>query len=273
MAAPVASPVPLPLIQPLTDMLGMKEDELLDKLAYCFMFLGAIVSVILQFVGAPYGRYVDSRFGCFVPGKPAWFIQELPSFLVPSVLLIVSGGQRGFINNFLISLMIIHYFQRTFVFTFLIRGGKPTTFLAFFLAFVFCITNGYLQGRYLTQYAVYQHNWLRDPRFIIGVILFFTGMAINIQSDSILRNLRKPGETGYKIPKGGMFEYISGANFFGEVVEWTGFALACWSLPSLAFLVFTASNIGPRAYRHHWYYQQKFDDYPKTRKAFIPFLL
>jgi hypothetical protein len=28
------------------------------------------------------------------------------------------------------------------------------------------------------------------------------GMFINIQADHILRNLRKPGEKGYKIPKG-----------------------------------------------------------------------
>lgn len=52
---------------------------------------------------------------------------------------------------------------------------------------------------------------------------------------------------------GGMFTYVSGANFFGEIVEWIGFALACWSLPSLSFALFTAFNIGPRAIQHHKY--------------------
>ncbi len=47
------------------------------------------------------------------------------------------------------------------------------------------------------------------------------------------------GEKGYKIPRGGMFEYISGANFFGEILEWAGFALAAWSLPAFAFALFT----------------------------------
>ena len=50
---------------------------------------------------------------------------------------------------------------------------------------------------------------------------------------------------------GGMFDYISGANFFGEMIEWWGFALACYSLPAVAFAMFTALNIGPRAYSHH----------------------
>ncbi|XP_071809303.1 3-oxo-5-alpha-steroid 4-dehydrogenase 1-like [Asterias amurensis] len=268
-----ADPVPLPMVEPLTDMLGIDEKVLLDKIAYWLMVLGIISSFCLQFVGAPYGRYVNASFGFSVPGRLSWFIQEVPAFLIPTYLLVTSGGRQGFINSLLISLMIIHYFQRTFIFTFLIRGGKPSAFLAFFLAFVFCVTNGYLQGRYLTQYAVYPQSWLWDPRFIAGTAMFFTGMAINIHSDSILRNLRKPGEVGYKIPRGGMFEYVSGANFFGEFVEWLGFALACWSVQALAFVVFTICNIGPRAIQHHRYYQEKFDDYPKSRKAFIPFFV
>lgn len=50
---------------------------------------------------------------------------------------------------------------------------------------------------------------------------------------------------------GGMFTYVSGANFFGEILEWSGFAVLNWSLPALAFAVFTLFNIGPRALQHH----------------------
>ena len=39
-------------------------------------------------------------------------------------------------------------------------------------------------------------------RVLIGVFIFSAGFIVNLQSDSILRNLRKPGETGYKIPRG-----------------------------------------------------------------------
>ena len=99
-------------------------------------------------------------------------------------------------------------------------------------------------------------------------------MTINIQADGILRNLRKPGETGYKIPRGGMFEYVSGANFFGEIVEWCGFAIATWSLPALSFALYAALFIGTRGYHHHQWYLQTFGDvYPTSRKAIIPFLL
>ena len=56
-------------------------------------------------------------------------------------------------------------------------------------------------------------DWLFDPRFIFGTGVFIFGMAMNIHSDYILINLRKPGETGYKIPRGGMFNYVSSANY------------------------------------------------------------
>ena len=57
-------------------------------------------------------------------------------------------------------------------------------------------------------------------------MLFIFGLAVNIDSDRRLRNLRKSSENGYKIPYGGMFEYVSTANYFGEICEWWGFALA-----------------------------------------------
>ncbi|XP_052701517.1 3-oxo-5-alpha-steroid 4-dehydrogenase 1-like isoform X1 [Crassostrea angulata] len=116
-------------------------------------------------------------------------------------------------------------------------------------------------------------KWMWNSRFYLGIILFCTGMFINLQADHILRNLRKPGETGYKIPRGGLFEYVSGANFFGEIVEWLGFAVANGTLPTFAFFFFTLCNIGPRACHHHQWYREKFEDYPNKRRALIPFIL
>jgi len=107
---------------------------------------------------------------------------------------------------------------------------------------------------------------------VAGVILFFVGFALNLHHDAILRDLRKPGETGYKIPRGGLFDYVSGANFLSEIIEWTGFALAAGNKPAVCFAITTALNIGPRAVQHHQWYLTKFEDYPKERKALIPLL-
>lgn len=50
---------------------------------------------------------------------------------------------------------------------------------------------------------------------------------------------------------GGLFAYVSGANFLGEIIEWIGFALASWSLPALAFAFFSFCFLGLRAFHHH----------------------
>lgn len=103
------------------------------------------------------------------------------------------------------------HFCRCLIYPWLIKGGKPTPILLASMAFVFCLLNGYLQARYLTRYANYKTTWLSNPCFICGVVLFFMGMAINIHSDHTLRNLRKPGETGYKIPKGRFSSFYKNA--------------------------------------------------------------
>ena len=67
---------------------------------------------------------------------------------------------------------------------------------------------------------------------------------------------------------------MSCANFFGEIVEWTGFAIATGSLPGVAFAFYTFANTAPRGVSHHKWYLEKFKgEYEALgRKAVIPFI-
>ncbi|KAL7852354.1 hypothetical protein SRHO_G00181390 [Serrasalmus rhombeus] len=243
-----------------------------------YLSWGLIIAGFLYFLHqmtthVPYGRYVEPHSpGVMVPAKAAWLIQELPSFLVPMLLVLTTESLSDLGRSLLLCTFVLHYFQRTFIYA-LLTKGRPTPLHIMVSAVVFCAVNGFLHGHSMLHCVQYEADWHTDIRFIAGLLLFFSGMAINIHSDHILRNLRKPGEVVYKIPKGGMFELVSGANFFGEILEWCGYAMASWSLPAFSFAFFTVCSIGPRAYHHHRYYLEKFDDYPKSRKAVIPFIL
>jgi len=46
-----------------------------------------------------------------------------------------------------------------------------------------------------------------------------------------------------------------------------------WSMPAVAFAVWTLVNLMPRALHHHQWYRETFSDYPPDRKALIPFVL
>ncbi|NRB42839.1 MAG: 3-oxo-5-alpha-steroid 4-dehydrogenase, partial [Pseudomonadales bacterium] len=82
-----------------------------------------------------------------------------------------------------------------------------------------------------------------------------------------------PGESGYKIPYGGLYHYVSCPHYLGELLQWGGFAVACWSLPALAFFCLTLANLLPRAVSNHRWYHEKFSQYPQERKAMIPYLV
>ncbi len=89
-----------------------------------------------------------------------------------------------------------------------------------------------------------------------------------------LINLRQPGETGYKIPRGGMYRYVSCPNYMGETIEWIGFAIMSWSLVGAVFAIWVALPLLAQAINAHRWYRDKFgDEYPVDRKAIIPYLL
>lgn len=234
----------------------------------------AIVTFIaLLFITAPYGRHTKSTWGPLIDNKLGWFIMEVFVLIVLAFFLYQGSNPISLVNGIIIALFSLHYINRSMIFPLRIKtNGKKMPISIMFMAMFFNLINGFLMGYYLGNFKVYEMTWLSTPQFIIGSIVFFTGMFINWQSDNILINLRKPGETGYKIATKGLFKYISCPNLFGEVVEWLGFAILTWSLPGLAFFVWTFANLVPRALSHHKWYLEKFQDYPKQRKAVFPFL-
>ena len=140
-------------------------------------------------------------------------------------------------------------------------------------AIFFNLVNAGLNGYYLGFLENYDANDFKTLHFFLGISLFVIGFLINQISDHKLIHLRKPNESGYKIPYGFLFNRISCPNLFGELVQWAGFALMAWNPAATSFLIWTAANLIPRAMSHHKWYRENFKNYPKKRKALIPFIL
>ena len=127
---------------------------------------------------------------------------------------------------------------------------------------------------YLAPADRYTVEWLRSPQIIIGALVFIAGMAINLHSDYIIRHLRQEGDTRPYIPMGGMFRYVSSANYFGEFLEWVGFAIASWSWAGAIFALWTFANLGPRSASLYRRYEKEFgEEFTRLiRKKIIPFI-
>lgn len=259
------------------ELFGISAESLIRYLAHGFIVFAVLIYFLQTVVKLQpsYGRFyaTSAITGLGLNPRLAWFLQESPAFYVPLALLIGDLRCRlRYVNYTLLSFVLVHYLQRAFIYPLLIKGGKPSSLISVISAFTFCVLNGFMQGYQLVCIANYPATYLWNPTFIVGLLIFVTGFVVNLWCDSVLRNLRKPGETGYKIPKGGLFEYVSCANFFGEIVEWWGFAIASWSYPAFAFAVFTLLFLSSKAYLTHRFYLEKFDDYPKARKMVLPFI-
>jgi len=207
--------------------------------------------------------------------KLGWVMQEAPSMIFLTIFFLLGTGIKTHAAWFFWGLWVLHYINRSIIFPLRTRtNNKQIPVLIVASAIFFNLVNGFVNGTFLGNFAGgYTDDYFTSPRFIIGLLVFITGAFINNQSDTILINLRKPGETGYKLPQGGLFGLVSCPNMFGEIVEWLGFAIMVGSLPAWSFALWTAVNLIPRAIDHHKWYLEKFIDYPKARKAVIPFLV
>ena len=241
---------------------------------YIWLTLAVIVFLILIFVKAPYGRHKTKGWGVEISAKKGWIIMES----IPAVLLtvmLVLGHNRDFVVLFFWAIWTAHYVNRAWAWPNRARlDQKLMPLSVVILAVIFNTINCLLNGIWLFDLSGgYELSWVTDPRFILGVVIFFFGMIINIKSDDILFSLRDDGSTGYKIPRGGLFEKVSSPNYLGEIIEWFGFAIATWSLAGFTFAIWTFCNLAPRAFAHHRWYKQEFSDYPENRKALIPFVI
>jgi protein-S-isoprenylcysteine O-methyltransferase Ste14 len=233
------------------------------------------VFLALFFISAPYGRHARAGWGPRLPNWLGWLLMESVSVVVMGLMFIYGRAPRTSTTIVFLLMWEAHYIQRSFVYPFLMRDGQKKMPLAIpLMAALFNLGNAYINGRYLFHFSGdrYTADWLLSWQFITGTALFVAGFAINRWADNVLRRLRQPGETGYKIPYGGLYRYISCPNYFGEILEWIGWAVATWSLPGLVFAVFTFANLAPRARAHHQWYYAHFEDYPPERKALIPAL-
>lgn len=255
----------------------MKENSIFLVLLIVGLVIGAAVFAALFFIRAPYGRHFRKGWGPSLSARMSWILMEAPSAVGMLVLFLLGSAPKTAALYGFLMMWEAHYIHRAFIYPFQIADGRkrwPVVVLA--MGFLFNLGNSFLNGRYLfttsgaSPSTTYTHAWLLDLRFLAGLALFLAGFIINRWADGVLQGLRRPGETGYKIPYGGLYRWISCPNYLGEIIEWCGWALATWSLPGLAFAAWTISNLAPRARANHAWYHEHFNDYPPQRKALLP---
>lgn len=245
-------------------------------LTWTWIGIALLLIPVQVVITAPYGRHSKTSWGPTIDNRLGWVLMEIVSPLAFGYFFLTGDNPKTGPAWLLFALWMGHYLNRSLIFPLRLRtAGKRMPVAIAASAVFFNLVNGSLNGYWLgTLGAPYSSGWWTDPRFLAGLSLFLTGAAINNWADNRLIHLRRQkDDTGYRMPSGGLFRFLSCPNHFGEIIEWTGFALLAWNLPALAFAVWTAANLIPRALAHHRWYRAHFPDYPPKRKAVIPGVL
>lgn len=236
------------------------------------------VFVALYYVKAGYGMFRTPSWGISVNNKLAWVLMESPVFIIMFWLWGKSGVGFSLPVYFFFLLFQMHYLQRAFVFPFLLKGNSRMPIAIMAMAVLFNVFNGLMQAGglfYFPPEGLYADGfaYLLKPHALIGIALFFLGMGINLHSDHVIRHLRKPSDTKHYLPAGGLYRYVTSANYFGELVEWIGFAVLTCSPAAWVFVWWTFANLVPRAHAIYHRYRVEFgDEAVGKRKRIIPFI-
>ncbi len=236
--------------------------------------IAAAIFAGLFFFTAPYGRHARRSWGPVLGDTIGWILMESPAPVVFGVLFAFGPARIAPTSVVFLCLWEAHYVHRAFIYPFTLRGTEKRMSLAVVVSgFCFNGVNAWINGIYLFHLAEPRPlSWLVDPRFLAGLLLFVAGFVLNRWSDTLLRSLRKPGESVYRIPRGGAFRLVSCPNYLGEIVEWAGWAALTWSIAGASFAAWTLANLVPRARANQSWYRRTFADYPAERRALVPFV-
>jgi very-long-chain enoyl-CoA reductase len=171
-------------------------------------------------------------------------------------------------------MVIGHYLKREYETMFVHRFGNNT--MPFKRVFINSIHYWGIFGA-LVGYFFF-HPRYTEPSFSMpvkyGLIAAFTlFQLLNYKAHSILRDLRKEGTNERGIPKGWGFGLVSCANYFYETLVWLSFAIFSGTATAYVFLIVSFVQMTLWAKGKHHRYRKEFKDYPRGRKAIIPFVI
>ena len=249
----------------------------LEDIFFPFLFLWSTIAVLvfiaLFYKNAPYGRYFTLDSNYKIPSRIGWIIMESPTIIRILIFIVLFRNKIGQTEIIICLLWLSHYIHRTMIWPFRAQlKGKSMAVGVVSMALFFNSVNISLQCIWIFIFGNYSDDWLISIPFIFGIILFFSGMVINIKSDDILIKLRKNNGEGYYSPQGFLYRYISCPNYFGEIIEWLGWAILTLSPSGLVFFIWTFANLVPRARSNHNWSKSNIPNYPKNRKAIFPYI-
>ena len=219
-----------------------------------------------------YSKFAEGvNAGIDVPSKVGMTIMYAPACAIGYYYLFYCADSDR--TKIVALLMIIHFGKRVLECQLLHKysGTMPLStglFVSNFYA-ILSLCTCYYSAR--SPPLIYENEMFNITG--IGLALFSIGIAGNFYHHYLLATLRKPGEKGYKVPAGGLFELLAAPHYLFELIGWFGVSLITKHSVSFLFFVAMSSYLFERAdAQHNWNLLKLKDLYPISRKRILPFI-
>lgn len=103
-----------------------------------------------------------------------------------------------------------------------------------------------------------------------GVFLFSIGTSGNFYHHFLLSKLRQKNDTGYKIPKGGLFNYVTCPHYLFEIISFIGLGCISQTVYGVNLSLGILCYLSGRSFATREWYRSKFENFPANTKALIP---
>jgi len=191
---------------------------------------------------------------------------ELPCSVVFAYFFWYAGPKRKSKAQLVLGTMFsLHYAYRGWYYPFF--NVRPSPNASFDLptalaSWIVTVTHGYLNAKWIGVFGPFKSDsHLRSATFWVGAAIYYTGFALIVRHDSIMRALREaPNAPRYSIPRGWLWEYSANAHYLSELIAWFGWATATGFGPNAFVFFVSCFNLVPRAATNFAWYEDKFGD-------------
>jgi len=199
-------------------------------------------------------------------------------YLLPQVFYSdpVSSAGRHRYQTLAYACVMLHYLKRLYESAYVHRFSNPT--MPIRNIFKNCAHYWMLGGLFIAYYVyhpLFTPTALGDTVVYALAAVFVLAELGNLHAHITLRDLRPAGTKTRGVPRGGMFEFVTCANYTYELLAWLVFAIFTQTFTSWLFFVVSFAQIAEWAVKKHKLQKAEFastGQLPKGRKILIPFI-
>ncbi len=238
-----------------------------NLILYGFLAMVAISVGPLEYFGQAMMAYSKFRPSSGISTRTGMVIL----YAAPLVALVISAlpylSNPTAIQLLVFASVFIHFAKRVLESLFLHKYSGPISIFTTLM-----IASFYSFAAFLIGYLNRTPLQTMDVWFYLSIALFIIGIVGNFNQHKALADLRKDS-LEYKIPRGGLFEYVVCPHYLFEIIAWTGIFLLSRHLGTFLVLAFIIAYLSTRSIRTLIWYREKFKDFPMDKKGIFPFVL